>query len=89
MRSVIYGTILAHLFSLPGPKTHGELILWFSSRPSSIHASTFSKTFSETAWPVKTKFYMKHLKEGGTNVCMNNLGHMTKMGAMPIYGKNP
>ena len=22
-------------------------------------------------------------------MCINNLGHMTKMAAMPIYGKNP
>ena len=32
---------------------------------------------------------MKHLWEGGTNVYINNPGHMTKMAAMPIYGKNP
>ena len=32
---------------------------------------------------------MKHLWEGGTNVFINNPGHMTKMAAMPIYGKNP
>ena len=25
---------------------------------------------------------------GGTNVYINNLGHMTKMAAIPIYGKN-
>ena len=24
----------------------------------------------------------------GTKVCSNGLGHMTKMAAMPIYGKN-
>ena len=44
---------------------------------------------SETAWPIKAKFYLKHLWEGGTNVYINNPGHMTKMAAMPIYGKNP
>ena len=50
----------------------------------------FSKIFfSETAWPIKAKFYMKHLWEGGTDVFINNPGHMTKMAAMPIYGKNP
>ena len=26
--------------------------------------------------------------EGGINVFINNPGHMTKMAAMPIYGKN-
>ena len=50
----------------------------------------FSKIFfSDTAWPIKAKFYMKHLWKGGTNVFINNPGHMTKMAAMPIYGKNP
>ena len=31
---------------------------------------------------------MKHLLEGGTNVYINNPGHITKMAAMPIYGHN-
>ena len=26
--------------------------------------------------------------DGGTNVCSNGPGHMTKMATMPIYGKN-
>ena len=61
-----------------------------SVRPSSVRRPPFSKIFSsETAWPIKAKFYMKHLWEGGTNVYINNPGHMTKMAAMPIYGKNP
>ena len=60
-----------------------------SSVPPSIRRPPFSKIFSsETAWPIKAKFYMKHLWEGGTNVYINNPGHMTKMAAMPIYGKN-
>ena len=59
-------------------------------RPSVRRRPPFSKIFfSETAWPIKAKFYMKHLWEGGTNVFINNPGHMTKMAAMPIYGKNP
>ena len=29
---------------------------------------------------------MELLWEGGTNVCSNGPGHMTKMAAMPIYG---
>ena len=37
----------------------------------------------------KVKFYRKHLYEGGTNVIINKPVHMTKMAAMPIYGKNP
>ena len=34
------------------------------------------------------KFHRKHLYEGGTNLIINKPGHMTKMVAMPIYGKN-
>ena len=49
----------------------------------------YSKIFSETTWPIKAKFYMKHLWEGEIDVFINNPGHMTKMATMPIYGKNP
>ena len=38
-----------------------------------------SKNCGLLPWPIKTKFYMKHLLEGGTNVYINNPGHMTKM----------
>ena len=49
----------------------------------------FSNAFSsETAWPIKYKFYVEPPLEGGTKVCINGPGHMTKMAAMPIYGKN-
>ena len=51
---------------------------------------TFSKIFSsETAWPIKAKFYVEPPWEGGTKVYINGPGHMNKMAAMPIYGKNP
>ena len=57
-------------------------------RPSSASASsTISNVFSsETAWPIKAKFYVEPPWEGGTKVCINGPGHMTKMAAMPIYG---
>ena len=64
-----------------------------SVRPSSVGvrrpSSTFSNIFSsETAWQIKAKFYVEPPWEGGTKVYINGLGHMTKMAAMPIYGKN-
>ena len=50
---------------------------------------TISKVFfSETTWPIKVKFYVEPPWEGGTKVCINGLGHMTKMATMSIYGKN-
>ena len=49
----------------------------------------FSNVFSsETAWPIKARFYVEPPWEGRTKVCINGPGHMTKMVAMPIYGKN-
>ena len=59
-------------------------------RPSSAaSASTISNIFSsETALPIKAKLYVEPPFIGGTKVYINGLGHMTKMAAMPIYGKN-
>ena len=58
-------------------------------RPSSVRPFTFSNVFSsENAGPIKAKFYVEPPWEGGTKVCINGQGHMTKMAAMPIYGKN-
>ena len=48
-----------------------------------------SKIFSETAWPLKAKFYVGPPWVGGTIFCSWHLGHMTKMAATPVYGKNP
>ena len=51
----------------------------------------FSNGFtSETAWPIETKFYLEPPWEGrGAKVYINGPGHMTKMAAMSIYGKQP
>ena len=61
-------------------------------RPSSVvcrRPSLLSNVFSsETAWPIKAKFYVEPPWEGGLKVYINGPGHMTKMAAMPIYGKN-
>ena len=57
--------------------------------PSVRRAFTFSNIFSsETAWQIKAKFYVEPPWEGVTKVFINGPGHMTKMAATPIYGKN-
>ena len=81
------------LVSSPEPLgSQGELIVYPCSgvHPSSVrHLSTISNIFSsETTWPIEAKFYLEPPWEGGTKVCINGPGHMTKMAAMPIYGKN-
>ena len=65
--------------------------LKYTHAPASVRRrpSLISNIFSsETAWPIKAKFYVEPPWEGGTKVCINGPGHITKMAAMPIYGKN-
>ena len=77
----------------------GELIgySWSGFRPSSLvvrrrlpSSLTISNIFfSKTTCPFKAKFYVEPPLVGETKVCSRDLGHMTKMAATPIYGKNP
>ena len=66
----------------------GELIVypWSGVRRRPQCSNIF---FSETAWPIKAKFYVEPPWVGGTKFCLRHLGHMTKMAATPIYGKTP
>ena len=48
----------------------------------------FKRLSSETTGQIKANFPMKPSWDGGTKVYSNGLGHMTKMAAMSIYGKN-
>ena len=63
--------------------THGPAPVLGVRRPFTI-SNVFS---SEIAWPIRAKFYLEPPWEGGTKVYINGPGHMTKMAAMPIYGK--
>ena len=42
---------------------------------------------SEIKGPFRARFYIEHLCLMGTKVYIIGPGHMTKMAAMPIYGK--
>ena len=88
--------VFSTVFSSPEPLgSQGELIVypWSVVRPSVRRRRRRPQCsnifFSETAWPIKAKFYVEPPWEGGTKVYINGPGHMTKMAAMPIYGKNP
>ena len=82
---LVYAIFLAHL----SRRLNGELIGYpWIRRPSVVRPFTFSNVFSsETVWPIIAKFYVEPPWEGGTKVYINGPGHMTKMAAMPIYGK--
>ena len=84
--------LLAHL----SRRLIGELIVypWSGVRHSSYvrrrrRPQCSNIFFSETAGPIKAKFYVEPPWVGGTIFCSRHLGHMTKMAATPIYGKNP
>ena len=66
----------------------GELIVypWSGVRSS---WSTISNTFfSETTWAIKAKSYVEPPWVGGTKVCMQHLGHMTKMATKNLLLRN-
>ena len=58
-------------------------------RPSPVRSQCSKIFFSKSDWPTKAKFYVEPPWVGGTNVCSRHLGHMIKMAAIPLYGKNP
>ena len=76
------------IFCLTEPNAH-----WWAyriGRPlSSVRRPHTLNIFSsETTGPIKVKFHMELLWDGGTKVYSNSSGRMTKMAAMPIYSKN-
>ena len=91
-QKILYGrpqrvlmSFLAHL---------SRRLIWWAYRigrpPSYFVRSPHSLNIfsSETTGPIKVKFHMELLWDGGTKVCSNVPGHMTEMATMPIYGKN-
>ena len=79
---MMYVIFLAHL---------GDLIVypWSAVRLSTMSSCPQCSNISETAWPIKAKFYVEPPWVGGTQVCSRHLGHMAKMAATPIYVRNP
>ena len=77
-------------FSSPEPLgSQGELIVYpYSGVRCRRRQQCLNIFSSETALPIKAKFYVESPLEGGTKIYINGPGHMTKMAAMPIYGKN-
>ena len=65
-------------------------VIWRPCQRSHVSClSTFSKGFcSETTGSISFKFHMQSSSKGGKKVYIFDPGHMTKLVAMPIYGKN-
>ena len=77
------------IFSSPEPLgSQGKLIVYPYSGVRCRRQQCLNIFSSETTLPIKAKFYVEPLWEGGTKVYIKGPGHMTKMAAIPIYGKN-
>ena len=78
---------LLRLIRAPEPKVH-----WWAysigGSPSFVVHTLLNSFSSETAWPIKVKFHMAPPWDGGTKLCSNGPGHITKMATMSIDGKN-
>ena len=79
---------LAHL----SQRLIGELIVYLCSgvrrrRRCRRRRPPFSKIFSETAWPIKAKFYVEPLWEGGTKVYKSSRSHDQDGRHDLFYGK--
>ena len=81
---VIYmnGTCNGTIFSSPELKAHG----WANRIP--VTPSSVPPQFQTSSLKPLGQLN-SNFKDWGTKVCSNGPGHMTKMAAMPIYGKNP
>ena len=61
---------------------------FFDLGQRSLRFQSSNLFFSKTGGQFGTKVHMKAWRRIGMKINTNELGHMTKMAAMPIYGKN-
>ena len=66
-------------------KGQGHSLTLDQGHSDSIFLNFFS---SITTWLFEATFHMEPPWDGETKPCSNGPGHLTKMAAMPIYGKN-
>ena len=81
---------IKYFISSPEPSgSQGELIVYpYSGVRCRRRQQCLNIFSSETALPIKAKFYVEPPWEGGMKVYIKGPCHMTKMATMPIYGKN-
>ena len=61
---------------------------FFDLGQKSLRFQSKNLFFSKTVWRFRTKVHMKAWRRIGMKINTNELGHMTNMAAMSIYGKN-
>ena len=66
-------------------KGQGHSLTLDQGHSDSVFFNFFSST---TTMQFEAKFHVEPFWDGGTKACSNGPGHMTKMAAIAIYGKN-
>ena len=61
---------------------------FFDLGQRSLRFQSYNLFFSKTTGRFGTKVHMKARGRMGMKIYTNELGHMTNMATMPIYGKN-
>ena len=75
-------------FNLPSGHPYSFLVGRFCLYVHTRRRPPFPNIFSKITGPIETKFHVEPPWVGGMKVCSGGLGHMTKMAATPVYGKN-
>ena len=57
--------------------------------PIEVPSTYQNLVFSETTWPIESKFHMTFPYDWLAKTYTNCYGYMTNMATTPIYGKNP
>ena len=76
------------MFNLVSINTFQRSILTFDLSAKVAHSTYLNIVFSETTRPIELKFHMTTPYNWFVKIDTNCNGHMTKMAATPIYGKN-
>ena len=69
-------------------KGQGHSLTLDQDHSDSIYLNFLNFFSSITTRLFEAKFHVEPPWDGETKACSNGPGHMTKMAAMPIYGKN-
>ena len=75
----LIGYLLAKIHKLDPDLIVVSINVFSFPEPRSSIRPPYSNIFYETTRPISIRFHMQPPENGGTEVCLNSLDHMTKM----------
>ena len=76
------------MFNLVSINKFQKSRLTFDLSAKVVHSTYLNIVFSDTTRPFEFKFHLTTSYDWLVKICTNCYGHMTKLAAMPINGKN-